>query len=145
MILLNWWLECIPARLNLLSLGYAMALHYGLIGWWIQRTPLLCLQGQVWLGSLSKLFNGNLLLIFAVLHIFEQPWLFFTLALVMFCSHFVWNVDPEKRYWKQGVKLLAEPVAVRTNESSTGECRSAVIQALFDPSSGDLDVRHAFS
>ncbi|KAH0974015.1 hypothetical protein GBA52_015914 [Prunus armeniaca] len=56
------------------------------------------------------------------------------------------STGPEKRYWKQGVKLLAEPVAVRTNESrSTGECRSAVIQALFDPSSGDLNVRHAFS
>ncbi|VVA31401.1 PREDICTED: arginine [Prunus dulcis] len=56
------------------------------------------------------------------------------------------STGPEKRYWKQGVKLLAEPVAVRTNESrSTGECRSAVIQASFDPSSGDLDVRHAFS
>ncbi|BFG31388.1 hypothetical protein CerSpe_176620 [Prunus speciosa] len=56
------------------------------------------------------------------------------------------STGPEKRYWKQGVKLLAEPVAVRTNESrSTGEFRSAVIQASFDPSSGDLDVRHAFS
>ncbi|PQQ13701.1 protein arginine N-methyltransferase 1.6 [Prunus yedoensis var. nudiflora] len=56
------------------------------------------------------------------------------------------STGPEKRYWKQGVKLLAEPVAVRTNESrSTGEFRSAVIQASFDPSSGDLNVRHAFS
>ncbi|XP_050375704.1 protein arginine N-methyltransferase 1.6 [Argentina anserina] len=45
---------------------------------------------------------------------------------------------PDKRYWKQGVKLLAKPVEV-------GKSSSAVIEAWFDPSTGDMDVRHAFS
>lgn len=49
------------------------------------------------------------------------------------------NVDSDKRYWKQGVKLLAKPVGV--GES----CSSAVIEASFNPSSGDLDITHAFS
>lgn len=51
----------------------------------------------------------------------------------------VLSTGPDKRYWKQGVKLLAKPVGV--GES----CSSAVIEASFDPSSGDLDIRHAFS
>ncbi|KAM1800676.1 hypothetical protein ACFX11_032369 [Malus domestica] len=56
----------------------------------------------------------------------------------------VFSTGPEKRYWKQGVKLLAKPVAVRNNESSMGESRSAIIQASFDPSNGDLNIRHDF-
>ncbi|PRQ18184.1 putative methyltransferase [Rosa chinensis] len=51
----------------------------------------------------------------------------------------VLSTGPDKRYWKQGVKLLAKPVGVGKS------CSSAVIEASFDPSSGDLDVRHAFS
>lgn len=67
-----------------------------------------------------------------------------TSAFVTVCSYVVLNVDSEKRYWKQGVKLLAKPVAVRNNESSMGESRSAIIQASFDPSNGDLNIRHDF-
>ncbi|KAH7549614.1 hypothetical protein JRO89_XS13G0056400 [Xanthoceras sorbifolium] len=53
---------------------------------------------------------------------------------------------PDKRYWKQGVKLLATPVAVGTKESGrTGECCSTLIEASFDPSSGELNLQHTFS
>ncbi|XP_004299441.1 PREDICTED: protein arginine N-methyltransferase 1.6-like [Fragaria vesca subsp. vesca] len=51
----------------------------------------------------------------------------------------VLSTGPDKRYWKQGVKLLAKPVGV--GES----CSSAVIEASFNPSSGDLDITQAFS
>ncbi|KAG6579413.1 Protein arginine N-methyltransferase 1.6, partial [Cucurbita argyrosperma subsp. sororia] len=52
---------------------------------------------------------------------------------------------PDKRYWKQGVKLLANPVAVGARGSAHGvECCSAVIEASFDPSTGELDVQHSF-
>ncbi|XP_010542205.1 PREDICTED: protein arginine N-methyltransferase 1.6 [Tarenaya hassleriana] len=50
------------------------------------------------------------------------------------------STGPDKRYWKQGVKLLAEPVTV------TAGCSFAVIEASMDPtSSGELIFRHSFS
>ncbi|XP_015896609.3 protein arginine N-methyltransferase 1.6 isoform X1 [Ziziphus jujuba] len=56
------------------------------------------------------------------------------------------STGPEKRYWKQGVKLLATPVEVGNQKSrSTSECCQAVMEASFDPSSGDLIVSHFFS
>ncbi|XP_060213944.1 protein arginine N-methyltransferase 7 [Lycium barbarum] len=50
----------------------------------------------------------------------------------------VMSAGPEQRYWKQGVKLLKEPVAVTT------DCHSAEIKTSFDPSTGDLIVDYAF-
>lgn len=56
------------------------------------------------------------------------------------------STGPDKRHWKQGVKLLAKPVAVGIHGSSSlGECCHAVIEASFDPSNGELLVRHGFS
>ncbi|KAL0542115.1 hypothetical protein IC582_022205 [Cucumis melo] len=55
------------------------------------------------------------------------------------------STGPDKRYWKQGVKLLADPVAVEPRDSGEGiECCSAAIEASFDPSTGELDLRHSF-
>ncbi|KAL2472030.1 Protein arginine N-methyltransferase 1.6 [Abeliophyllum distichum] len=46
---------------------------------------------------------------------------------------------PERRYWKQAVKFLNNPVKVRG-----GDCSSTEIKASFDPSSGELTVTHGF-
>ncbi|KAF5478490.1 hypothetical protein F2P56_005045 [Juglans regia] len=55
------------------------------------------------------------------------------------------STGPDKRYWKQGVKLLAHPVAVGINESrNVGEHTSMVFEASFDPSNGELIIRHDF-
>lgn len=57
----------------------------------------------------------------------------------------VLSTGPDKRYWKQGVKLLANPVAVGIDESrETGEHISTVIEASFDPSNGELIIRNNF-
>nr|GEX32015.1 protein arginine N-methyltransferase 1.6 [Tanacetum cinerariifolium] len=47
----------------------------------------------------------------------------------------VMSTGPDHRYWKQGVKLLGEPLMVGKNVS--GIC-STVIEASFDSSSGEL-------
>lgn len=52
------------------------------------------------------------------------------------------STGPVKRYWKQGVKLLPKPVAVGVHGSS--ECGSAIIDASFDPSSGEVIIEHGF-
>ncbi|KAF5729852.1 protein arginine N-methyltransferase 1.6-like [Tripterygium wilfordii] len=58
----------------------------------------------------------------------------------------VLSTGPDQRCWKQGVKLLAKPVAVGTHRSrNAGECCSAVVDASFDPSSGELTIGHVFS
>lgn len=54
------------------------------------------------------------------------------------------SAGPDQRYWKQGVKLLAEPVNVGIHGSSTGSI-SAEIQASFNPSSGELDFDYVFN
>ncbi|XP_019223925.1 PREDICTED: protein arginine N-methyltransferase 1.6 [Nicotiana attenuata] len=56
------------------------------------------------------------------------------------------STGPEQRYWKQGVKLLKEPVAVGSHRSTptTSDCHSAEIKTSFDPSTGDLIVDYAF-
>nr|XP_023870518.1 protein arginine N-methyltransferase 1.6-like [Quercus suber] len=57
----------------------------------------------------------------------------------------VLSTGPDKRYWKQGVKLLANPVAVGIHESrKTVEHISTVIEASFDPSNGELIIRNNF-
>lgn len=56
----------------------------------------------------------------------------------------VLSTGPEQRYWKQGVKLLKEPVAVGSHRSATTDCHSADIETSFDPSTGDLIVDYAF-
>ncbi|KAH7835301.1 hypothetical protein Vadar_024882 [Vaccinium darrowii] len=59
-------------------------------------------------------------------------------------SSIVISAGPDQRYWKQGVKLLAEPVNVGIYGSSTGSV-SAEIQASFNPSSGELDFNYVFT
>lgn len=57
----------------------------------------------------------------------------------------VLSTGPDKRYWKQGVKLLANPVAVGIHESrKTVEHISTVIEASFDPSNGELIISNNF-
>ncbi|GKV50136.1 hypothetical protein SLEP1_g56848 [Rubroshorea leprosula] len=52
----------------------------------------------------------------------------------------------DHRYWKQGVKLLAKPVAVGIQRSEcTSESVSAVVEATFSPASGELTIKHVFS
>ncbi|KAH9777285.1 protein arginine N-methyltransferase 1.6 [Citrus sinensis] len=56
------------------------------------------------------------------------------------------STGPDKRYWKQGVKLMAKPVAVGFEESGrTDLCSSTLVEASFDPSNGELNVQHTFS
>ncbi|XP_065857883.1 protein arginine N-methyltransferase 1.6 [Euphorbia lathyris] len=57
----------------------------------------------------------------------------------------VLSTGPDQRHRKQGVKLLAQPVAVSTHGSTEGQCHSAVIQASFDPANGELTIKHGFS
>ncbi|XP_060972231.1 protein arginine N-methyltransferase 1.6 isoform X3 [Cannabis sativa] len=60
----------------------------------------------------------------------------------------VLSTGPEERYWKQGVKLLAKPVAVGiegSSSSSSSECCAVVMEAWFEPSNGELIVKHVFS
>ncbi|KAF9685402.1 hypothetical protein SADUNF_Sadunf03G0050900 [Salix dunnii] len=57
----------------------------------------------------------------------------------------VLTTGPDERYWKQGVKLLSQPVAVGVRGSNTGSCCSTLIEATFDPSSGELFVKHVLS
>lgn len=55
------------------------------------------------------------------------------------------STGPDKRYWKQGVKLLAQPVAVGIHESrNMGEYLSTVIEASFYASNGELIIGHDF-
>ncbi|KAF7150741.1 hypothetical protein RHSIM_Rhsim02G0165500 [Rhododendron simsii] len=54
------------------------------------------------------------------------------------------SAGPDQRYWKQGVKLLAEPVTVGIHGSSTGSS-SAEIEASFNPSNGELDFEYVFT
>ncbi|KAL9433796.1 hypothetical protein AB3S75_028607 [Citrus x aurantiifolia] len=56
------------------------------------------------------------------------------------------STGPDKRYWKQGVKLMAKPVAVGFKEfGRTDLCSSTLVEASFDPSNGELNVQHTFS
>ncbi|OMO52452.1 O-methyltransferase, family 3 [Corchorus olitorius] len=56
------------------------------------------------------------------------------------------STGPDQRYWKQGVKLLAKPIAVGIHGSqSTSEFGSAVMEAFFDPSNSELIIKHTFS
>ncbi|GKV50152.1 hypothetical protein SLEP1_g56865 [Rubroshorea leprosula] len=58
----------------------------------------------------------------------------------------VLSTGPDHRYWKQGVKLLAKPVAVGIQRSEcTSESVSAVVEAAFNPASGELIIKHVFS
>ncbi|GFQ01327.1 protein arginine n-methyltransferase 1.6 [Phtheirospermum japonicum] len=49
------------------------------------------------------------------------------------------TTGPDKRHWKQAVKLLTKPVEVRADDFSLME-----IEACFDPSNGELYLKHAF-
>ncbi|KAK6137578.1 hypothetical protein DH2020_028682 [Rehmannia glutinosa] len=54
-------------------------------------------------------------------------------------DNIVLSTGPDKRYWKQAVKLLSKPVEVRDDDSSSTE-----IEAFFDPCNGELILKHAF-
>ncbi|GMP59002.1 hypothetical protein CsSME_00022456 [Camellia sinensis var. sinensis] len=54
------------------------------------------------------------------------------------------STGPNKRYWKQGIKLLAKPVTVGIHGSSRGNI-SAKIEASFNPSNGEIDIKYAFT
>ena len=55
------------------------------------------------------------------------------------------NMISDKRYWKQGVKLLATPTAVGPQGSkNVGASYSAVFEASFNPSNGDLKIMFDF-
>ncbi|GAB4834987.1 Protein arginine N-methyltransferase 7 [Ancistrocladus abbreviatus] len=56
------------------------------------------------------------------------------------------STGPDNRYWKQGVKLLSEPVAVQPAGlmDSDGKYKSVEIEACFDSSNGDVVIRHTF-
>ncbi|PWA45607.1 protein arginine methyltransferase 7 [Artemisia annua] len=54
-------------------------------------------------------------------------------------NNIVISTGPDRRYWKQGVKLLGEPLIVGKNIA--GIC-STVIEASFDSSSGELSVKN---
>ncbi|CAL5359852.1 unnamed protein product [Camellia sinensis] len=56
----------------------------------------------------------------------------------------VLSTGPDKRYWKQGIKLLAKPVTVGIHGLSRGNS-SAEIEASFNPSNGGIDIKYAFS
>ncbi|XP_057463971.1 protein arginine N-methyltransferase 7 isoform X2 [Actinidia eriantha] len=56
----------------------------------------------------------------------------------------VLSTGPDQRHWKQGVKLLAEPVTVGTHGSSLGNT-SAEIETSFNPSSGELNIKYVFT
>ncbi|KAI3711061.1 hypothetical protein L2E82_40868 [Cichorium intybus] len=52
------------------------------------------------------------------------------------------STAPDQRYWKQGVKLLSEPLLVANDGG--GVC-STLIEAYFDSSSGDLLVNNSYT
>ncbi|GMQ04907.1 hypothetical protein CsSME_00050151 [Camellia sinensis var. sinensis] len=56
----------------------------------------------------------------------------------------VLSTGPDKRYWKQGIKLLAKPVTVGIHGSSRGNI-SVEIEASFNPSNGEIDIKYAFT
>ncbi|KAI4315264.1 hypothetical protein L6164_028094 [Bauhinia variegata] len=61
-------------------------------------------------------------------------------------SCIVISTGPDKRYWKQGVKLLATPRAVvPEGQRNAGSCYSAVLEASFNPSNGELKIQLDFS
>ncbi|KAH6822280.1 protein arginine methyltransferase 7 [Perilla frutescens var. hirtella] len=49
------------------------------------------------------------------------------------------STGPDKRHWKQAVKLLNEPVEV-----GKGDLFCTELEAFFDPSNGELVLNHAF-
>lgn len=111
-------------RFNLENLECAMDLYFGLIGSWIRTEVPFCRQDQV------ILFEGNVLLFLinpknAILILHEINSLYLNVS--------------DKRHWKQGVKLLNEPVEV-----GNGVVSSIDIETFFDPSNGELSLRHAF-
>ncbi|KAM7494081.1 hypothetical protein LguiB_028690 [Lonicera macranthoides] len=58
----------------------------------------------------------------------------------------VLSTGPDKRNWKQGVKLLSRPMAVGSHRSNrVNECCSTEIEASFNSSTGELLINHAFS
>ncbi|XP_045790454.1 protein arginine N-methyltransferase 1.6 [Trifolium pratense] len=55
------------------------------------------------------------------------------------------STGPDKRYWKQGIKLLATPRTVGSQGSTNVRaCCSADLEASFNPSNGELKIIHDF-
>ncbi|KAL6986025.1 Protein arginine N-methyltransferase 7 [Sarracenia purpurea var. burkii] len=59
-------------------------------------------------------------------------------------NEIVVSTGPDQRLWKQGIKLLAKPVTVGIHGSSIGNI-SAEIEASFNPSTGELDIKYDFA
>ncbi|KAL5551116.1 hypothetical protein UlMin_001292 [Ulmus minor] len=58
------------------------------------------------------------------------------------------STGPEKRYWKQGVRLLRKPEGVGTPSSTASSrecCSNALVEASFEPSNGELIITHLFT
>ncbi|XP_030524883.1 protein arginine N-methyltransferase 7 isoform X1 [Rhodamnia argentea] len=53
------------------------------------------------------------------------------------------STGPDQRYWKQGVKLLPTPVAAGFHGSTdAGEASCLIVETSFDPSNGELVIKH---
>lgn len=52
------------------------------------------------------------------------------------------STGPDKRYWKQGIKLLATPRTVGPQGSTDVQacCSAGALEAFFDPSNGELKI-----
>ncbi|KAK1261954.1 Protein arginine N-methyltransferase 7 [Acorus gramineus] len=56
------------------------------------------------------------------------------------------STGPDSKYWKQGVKLLSQPVPVNADGScSPGESGSSELEASFDPFTAELKITSSFS
>nr|KYP55353.1 Protein arginine N-methyltransferase 7 [Cajanus cajan] len=54
------------------------------------------------------------------------------------------STGPDRRYWKQGVKLLGTPRTVGPQRLSNVQTCSAVLEAFFNPLNGELKIAHDF-
>ncbi|CAA0842318.1 Protein arginine N-methyltransferase 1.6 [Striga hermonthica] len=54
-------------------------------------------------------------------------------------DHIIFSTGPDKRHWKQAVKLWKKPAEVRPGNLSSME-----VEAFFDPSNGELILKHEF-
>ncbi|GER28048.1 protein arginine N-methyltransferase 7 [Striga asiatica] len=54
-------------------------------------------------------------------------------------DHIILSTGPDKRHWKQAVKLWKKPAEIRPGNLSSTE-----VEAFFDPSNGELILKHEF-
>ncbi|KAI7987435.1 Protein arginine N-methyltransferase 1.6 [Camellia lanceoleosa] len=64
-------------------------------------------------------------------------------GMLEFCARVKsWKVD--KRSWKQGIKFVGQAILIGIRGSSRGNI-SAEIEASFNPSNGEIDIKYAFT